>query len=512
MSKETFLSKSLYLNGLQCKKYLWLKTHNEKKLQKPDASQEAIFNIGDSVGEKACELFPGGKQIKYDKTVPHSERIAQTKKFMADGAKTIYEATFKFNGVLVMVDILNVDKDGKYEIYEVKSSTWHPQKKIKEIEKYINDISIQYYVLKGCGLKISKACVTLLNKDYVRNVKEDLNKLFIHKNVTKEVIRLQKKIPENLKYFFSVLKHDKVEPDIDIGHHCKKPYNCPGKEYCWEEQRDIPEYSVFDIFKLTKKSKALDLYRRGIVNINDIPQSEKLTKKQKKVVDLVKNNEEFVNEKKITSFLKKLNYPLYFFDFETHQQAIPEYSGVSPYMHIPFQYSLHIINRDASINHKEFLADHNSDPRESLVEKLILDIPANVNVIAYAASFEITVLKNLVIQFPKHKKHLESIINNTVDLAEIFKNKYYYHPKMNGSYSIKKILGILVPEMEKAYKNLGSISNGSDAMQAFPSLRENNDQEEVAKIRSQLKEYCKLDTKAMVDIYKKLATIVKVKV
>ena len=195
MSKEIFLSKSSYLHGLQCKKYLWLKKYNEKKLQKPDASQEAIFKTGNAVGEKACKLFHGGQQIKYDKTVPHSERIAQTKKFVADGAKTIYEATFEFNGVLVMVDILNVDKDGKFEIYEVKSSTWHPKKKIKEIEKYINDISIQYYVLKGCGLKISKACVTLLNRDYVRSAKEDLNKLFIHKNVTEEVISLQKKIP-----------------------------------------------------------------------------------------------------------------------------------------------------------------------------------------------------------------------------------------------------------------------------------------------------------------------------
>ena len=53
MSKEIFLSKSLYLNGLQCKKYLWLKKYNEKKLQKPDASQEAIFKTGDAVGEKA---------------------------------------------------------------------------------------------------------------------------------------------------------------------------------------------------------------------------------------------------------------------------------------------------------------------------------------------------------------------------------------------------------------------------------------------------------------------------
>ena len=87
--------------------------------------KKSIFKTGDAVGEKALNYF----DLKYDKTVPHSERIAQTKKFVADGAKTIYEATFEFNGVLVMVDILNEDKDGKYEIYLVKSSTWHPKKK-----------------------------------------------------------------------------------------------------------------------------------------------------------------------------------------------------------------------------------------------------------------------------------------------------------------------------------------------------------------------------------------------
>ena len=129
MSKEIFLSKSLYLNGLQCKKYLWLKKYNEKKLQKPDASQEAIFKTGDAVGEKACKLFPGGQQIKYDKTVPHSERIAQTKKFVADGAKTIYEATFEFNGVLVMVDILNEDKDENMKYMRLKALHGTPKKK-----------------------------------------------------------------------------------------------------------------------------------------------------------------------------------------------------------------------------------------------------------------------------------------------------------------------------------------------------------------------------------------------
>ena len=167
MNKKIYLSKSLYLNGLQCQKYLWLKIHRKEKLQKPDTNLEAIFTTGDKVGEKACKLFPGGKQIKYDETVPHSERIALTKKYISDGVKTIYEATFEYDGVLVMVDILNLDNDGNFEIYEVKSSTWNSKKDLKSIDTYIKDISIQYYVLNGCGLKISKAYITLLNGEYI---------------------------------------------------------------------------------------------------------------------------------------------------------------------------------------------------------------------------------------------------------------------------------------------------------------------------------------------------------
>ena len=134
MNKKISLSKSLYLNGLQCQKYLWLKIYGKEKLQKPDANLKAIFKTGDKVGERACKLFPGGKQIKWDKTTPHSERIALTKKYIADGVKTIYEATFEYDGVLVMVDILNLDNDGNFEIYEVKSSTWNSEKNLKDID------------------------------------------------------------------------------------------------------------------------------------------------------------------------------------------------------------------------------------------------------------------------------------------------------------------------------------------------------------------------------------------
>lgn len=503
MNKKISLSKSLYLNGLQCQKYLWLKIHRKEKLQKPDTNLEAIFTTGDKVGEKACKLFSGGKQIKYDATVPHSERIALTKKYIADGVKTIYEATFEYDGVLVMVDILNLDNDENFEIYEVKSSTWNSKKNLKSIDAYIKDISIQYYVLNGYGLRISKACITLLNGEYIREEKENLDKLFIHKDVTKEVKALQKKIPETLEYFQSILGIKKTEPEIDIGWHCKHPNTCFGYDYCWTQQRNIPEYSVFNIFPLTKKSKALELYQKGILNIEDIPGSEKLTKIQKKQVDLVKVNEVVMDKNAIKVFLKSLNYPYYYFDFETYQQALPQFIGVKPFQQIPFQYSLHIKHNPSELDHKEFLAQPGSDPRKILVTRLISDIPPDVTVLAFNASFEKSILKELARHFPKYKEHLENIINNIVDLAEPFRKKYYYHPEMKGKFSIKILLPLLVPEMDKEYEKL-NIKDGVTAMQSFADLANSSDNSKINKIRKDLTKYCELDTLAMVKIHDKL--------
>ena len=505
MNKKIPLSKSLYLNGLQCQKYLWLKTYKKEKLQQPDAKLKRIFLTGDKVGEKACALFPGGMAIKYDKAIPDSERIELTKKYITDEVKTIYEATFKHNGVLVMVDILNLDNEGNYEIYEVKSSTWNSNKKLEDIDTYIKDISIQYYVLNGCGLKISKACVTLLNGEYIREEKENLDNLFIHIDVTEKVKSLQNEIPEILKSFQSTLAIEKTEPEIDIGWHCKKPNICFGYTYCWKEQRNIPEYSVFDVFNLTKKSnKALKLYRKGIINIEDIPGSEKLTESQKKQVDLAKANKLYLDKNAIKVFLKSFKYPCYFFDFETYQQAFPEFIGIKPFQQIPFQYSLHIQHHPSTKPiHEKFLAQSGLDPRELLVTKLISDIPPDVTVIAFNSSFENSVLKELARQFPKHKEHLESIINNMIDLAEPFRKKYYYQPRMGAKHSIKIILPLLVPEMGKEYEKL-NIKNGAEAMQAFHDLAIISDVEKSNKIRKDLEEYCALDTLAMVKIHEKL--------
>ena len=111
---DKLLTKSFYIRGLQCKKSLWLKLHNNSVLKQPDASALSVFSIGNKVGSLACDLFPNGKRIAYNNTM-NDERIALTRKWLNKGVKTIYEATFEFDGVLVMVDILHKDADGNYQ-------------------------------------------------------------------------------------------------------------------------------------------------------------------------------------------------------------------------------------------------------------------------------------------------------------------------------------------------------------------------------------------------------------
>jgi hypothetical protein len=136
----SYLSKSLFLRGLQCPKSLYLfKTQPDLRDQVSDA-QEAIFRAGTEVGITAQGLFPGGKVIPYDgMSLDDQKKLTQAE--MAVGTPILYEPAFQFDKVFVKADILR--KVGEeWDLYEVKGSTG-----IKEV--YLNDIALQYFVLKN---------------------------------------------------------------------------------------------------------------------------------------------------------------------------------------------------------------------------------------------------------------------------------------------------------------------------------------------------------------------------
>ncbi len=482
------ISKSLYTKGIQCSKALWLKKYKPSVLTPPDEQAQVIFETGNIVGDLACELFSDGKEVPY--TTNYDEMISTTKEWADVGVSNIYEATFNFEGILIMVDILKVEDDG-VSIYEVKSST-----EVKDI--YLHDVSIQYYVLKNLGFKVKSANVIHINNEYIRADKLDINQLFKIVDVTNEVISMQSNIPNILKKFETYLEDIENEPNIDIGKHCNSPYECDAKEYCWKVQRQIPDYSIFNIFNLGSK-KQIELYSRGIINIDDVPHDFDMTSIQAQAVENYKSKITYIDIENIKSFLQNLTYPIYHLDFETYQQAIPQYKGLKPFEQIPFQYSLHIEYEDGRLEHKEYLGQDSVDSRYELALRLCEDIPNDVTVLAYNMSFEKGVIARLANSFLAFEKHLLAINENMQDLMTPFQKKWYVTPSMQGSYSIKYVLPALVPEFEKAYKELDGVQNGSQAMNAFARLGSLDD-EEKQKLRNSLLEYCKLDTLAMVKI------------
>ena len=114
-------------------------------------------------------------------------------------------------------------------------------------------------------------------------------------------------------------------------------------------------------------------------------------------------------------------------------------------------------------------------------------------------SFEKSVIRKLANLYGEFTYDLMNIHNNIQDLMLPFQKKWYITSSMQGSYSIKYVLPSLVPEFEKAYKDLELVHNGSEAMSVYANLKNLSNAEKIV-YKKALLEYCKLDTLAMVRI------------
>jgi hypothetical protein len=79
-------------------------------------------------------------------------------------------------------------------------------------------------------------------------------------------------------------------------------------------------------------------------------------------------------------------------------------------------------------------------------------------------AFEKQVLRELGDSIPKLRKRLKAVAEGMIDLMEPFKRRDIYHWRMNGSYSLKSVLPVLIPGM--TYEGL-EISEGAMASEAY---------------------------------------------
>ena len=293
----------------------------------------------------------------------------------------------------------------------------------------------------------------------------------------------------------------KIIPDNVIGEQCNSPYPCVFTDYCWKH---IPKISVFNLSHLSG-TKKLELYYRGIIKLEEIPKDYRLSYAQKLQVESHIEKSKVIEKDLLREFVQSLKYPLFYMDFETFMPAVPPFEHTSPYQQIVFQYSLHYKREKGSaLKHYEYLGKEGKDPRKKFIEQLLHDTMTPGDILVYNKSFEVSRLKELAKLFPKHQEQIYERISRVKDLMYPFQQKYYYSHKMNGSYSIKKVLPALIPSL--SYKGL-EIANGGDASSAYETLHLENSLSKRKIIRNNLLKYCKLDTYAMVKILEKLEHI-----
>ena len=477
------LSKSRYMSGCQCQLKLWYDCYDRRLATPPGASQQAIFDTGTAVGELARDRYPCGHLVTFDH-FHADEALAQTAELLDDlSVPSIYEAAFIYRDVLVRVDVLERTDTG-WNLLEVKSGT-----KFKSGVHDI-DVAVQLWVLRGAGLVVNNAGLLTLNRGYTYDgVSLDLARLFQLHDCTDIAESLQPEVEQNINEYMSMLEAGSA-PSILPGEQCSIPYDCAYYAHC-TRNFVFPDHPVSDLPRIGQKALG-ELEADGIAELTDIPDDYPLTPLQERVREAVSNHSEYISEE-LGDVLRAARYPVYHLDFETFMPAIPQYAGTHPYDAIPFQYSLHIEYDEGRIEHIEFLHDQDTDPREPLATSLIAALGDDGSICVYSG-YEKQVIGLLSDKFPQYADNLHAIQSRLWDLLPVVR-EYYYHPDFHGSFSIKKVLPVLVPGL--GYDKL-EIQDGMAAGVAYLNSLALPDSEERQKTFTDLRAYCGMDTEAMV--------------
>jgi hypothetical protein len=478
------LSKSRFLAGLQCRKRLYLEIHHRDLATDPGPATQRIFASGHKVGELARNQFPGGVLI--DPPPYEIERaLRETETAIADGASVVYEPAFIHDNVFIRADVLARTDTGAWDLIEVKSTT-------RTSDTHVADAAIQRHVARGAGLSIRNTYVMHLNRGCRY---PDLSNLFELDEVSDRIDAMWPELAPRVAEFNELLIQP-AAPHVPIGKHCTTPYDCSFMEHCW---RNVKHPSIFTIPRISAE-KIDALVRQGVTGIERVPETFRLSENQRRYVDFFKSGQKQILSPAIADALAILEYPLYFLDFETMADPVPRLDGLGPYHQYPFQFSLHVMQPDGTIEHREYLHPDTTDPRGPLTEALIRTIVGTGTIVAYNAPFEQRVIRDLSRRFPKHRRQLMGCLDRFFDLLVIFRD-HYFDPDFGGSNSIKHVLPVLVPEL--SYATL-EVQSGDLAQLAWQEMISSADASRRLALAGSLKRYCELDTWAMVRLYQEL--------
>lgn len=210
-----------------------------------------------------------------------------------------------------------------------------------------------------------------------------------------------------------------------------------------------------------KKHCGLDHYERKWLHIGVATGNEEVLKDYRTKM----NGDAYLDIAGLKDEMKNWEFPLHFIDFETSAVALPFYDKMRPYEQIAFQFSHHRVDRNDDGTYKvthagQFINTAQGHfPNFDFIRALKAELDKDKGTIFRYSNHENTILREIHRQLDARnepdKKELQDFIDSIthyeedkekyvgdrdmVDLADVVL-KYYFHPIMGGSYSIKVVL------------------------------------------------------------------------
>jgi hypothetical protein len=476
------LSKSKLMAAFQCERRLWLEVHHPECAEL-SAATRAAFATGHEVGDVARALysarFGDGPTIEYAGGL--GEALAATRRLLADPAdrRPIYEATIQHHGILVRLDVL-LREPTSIRLIEVKSST-----SLKP--EHVTDCAIQAWVARGVGLDVKKVLLAHVNNRFVYPGGGDYQGLLVEHDISSEVMAQQAEVPRWLASAQAVAA-GRDEPAVRPGKRCVTPYECPFMAHCWPGDAAYPVQALGGDRELLGGFLAA-----GFRDLRDIP-AEQLTRADHRRIHAATRAGAPALAPEAGRFLAAQGYPRYFLDFETIALAVPAFPGTRPYETLPFQFSCHVVHADGRTEHRSHLDLSGEEPSRRCAEALLATLDGTGPVFVYT-SYEQRVIESLAGRFPDLAAGLQAIVSRLVDLHPVAK-KHFYHPDMLGSWSLKKVLPVIAPDLRYA---AGEIQDGNAASAAWLEAQQPaTAPARRAALAAELTRYCALDTAGLI--------------
>ncbi len=450
----------------------------------PNEAARFRMEQGQEIGALARGLYPTGTFVS-----PREGKTAAeiTEDLIADPQiEALFEAAFRSGNFVAKADILSRQEDG-WHVLEVKSS-FSDTSKIKAL---IDGLAYTVMVLRRAGLKVTQASLVLLSRHF--RFGDGPDRLFQSVDKTEETFARVAEFESAANVVTGALLDD-AQPPSALVSACRScsffEESCIGKGL---------KHTVLEIPGL-HHTKLKRLSAVNIIDLSLVPEDLKLNERQERAKHAALSGSAVI-EAGLGVALESIKWPCNYLDFETVATVLPIYQGHGCHQQVLTQFSIHHREGvDADPHHSEYLADASQDCERELAETLIEELGDYGSIVVYSG-FERTRITALKDAFPDLAVGLQAILDRLVDLLPVIED-HIYHPEFKGSFSIKKVLPALVPDL--SYAGLG-VADGDTAIMRFARMaRGDVSAEQIPQIRQELLDYCKTDTLAMVRLHETL--------